>query len=424
MTNSRHPRARWVRPVVGGGAVALMLAGTATPASAAPTTPPAASTAASTAAPPATFTATPPAASTAAASACGSAPRWVDSVPDSVNRPSAGVTVRTWHGTAGGAPLALTAVEVDPSRARLGFSTAATVSTSLPTATLAARAHALAGINAGYFDRSAGGTSARGVQVRGGHVLTAPRFRTRATGIGTDGRIHTGFVVLDASVTVRTGNAVSRLTVGAVNDTAMPGLGLNVRTAYGADLPRRAAWYVLVRNGVVVRSGATDPGRPRGNDLVLLAPPALRNRLAAVRPGARITFAAKVRTPDGAVLRDAGGSGAAILSGGAISADCGVPAARTSRPRSALAWNRGSGRAWLVTVNSIGSGRAAPGNRGLPYGAMADVLRRIGATDGVLLDGGGSTTLVVKRGSKLVRADAKPSARQTRVADAIVVLPR
>lgn len=407
MTGSRHPRAQWLRSAVAVGSTAVLLAPltAVTPASAA--------------------TGVIPSAAVAAASACGSAPRWVDGTPDSVNRPARGVAVRSWHGTAGGVPLAVTAVEVDTARARLGVSTPAVVGTPLSTTALAARAHAVAGINAGYFDRSSNGTSARGVQVRGGHVLTAPRFRTRAVGVGTDGRLHTGFVTLDGSVTVRTGSVVTRLPVGAVNDVGLPGLSLGVRTAYGADLTRKAAWYVLVRKGIVVRSGPKDPGSPRGDDLVLLAPAALRSRLAAVRNGARVTLRAQVRTPDGAVLREASGSGAAVLARGAITADCTIPAARTSRPRSALAWDSRSRRVWLVTVNSIGpSPSSLAGRRGLPYGAMADVLRRLGATDGVLLDGGTSTTLVVRQGSRLVRADAQPSLGQTRVADAIVVLRR
>ena len=72
-----------------------------------------------------------------------------------------------------------------------------------------------------------------------------------------------------------------------------------------------------------------------------------------------------------------------------------IPARR--HPRSAVGVGRG-GRVWLVVVD----GRQ-PASRGATLGELALLLRGLGATEALNLDGGGSTALAVRVGGRVVR---------------------
>jgi exopolysaccharide biosynthesis protein len=89
-------------------------------------------------------------------------------------------------------------------------------------------------------------------------------------------------------------------------------------------------------------------------------------------------------------------------------------------PRTLVGWNA-AGDVWLVTID----GRQRGYSVGATFWEAADVLRQLGATDGINLDGGGSTTFVAKRcaGSLCVRN--RPSdGRQRGVTTALAVIPR
>jgi exopolysaccharide biosynthesis protein len=86
-----------------------------------------------------------------------------------------------------------------------------------------------------------------------------------------------------------------------------------------------------------------------------------------------------------------------------------------------LAWAPGKPFVLMVTVNSVGRGAWAPGVSGLGYTEMAAVARRFGATEAVLLDGGGSTAMAQRVGARTVRADASARARQRGVPDVLVL---
>jgi hypothetical protein len=66
------------------------------------------------------------------------------------------------------------------------------------------------------------------------------------------------------------------------------------------------------------------------------------------------------------------------------------------RPRSAIGWNQ-DGQVWLM-ASSRGADAADMGMRqgGSTADQMARWLMSLGATDAVLLDGGGSTTMEIK----------------------------
>ena len=102
-------------------------------------------------------------------------------------------------------------------------------------------------------------------------------------------------------------------------------------------------------------------------------------------------------------VRDAVGAGPVLLRDGraVVTSDAeaffgtAIPARR--HPRSAVA-TAPNGRVWLVVVD----GRQ-PASRGVTLGELALLLRGLGATAALNLDGGGSSALAVRVGGRVVR---------------------
>jgi hypothetical protein len=177
-----------------------------------------------------------------------------------------------------------------------------------------------------------------------------------------------------------------------------------------------------VHDGVAVSSSAADPGAPAGDDVLLSAPDTERDALARITKGSRVRISTETRTEDGVPLVEALGSSGPVLQDGAITAPCTGTFGTGARPRSVLAWDDRRARTWLITVNSVDRGESGTGVQGLTYGETADLTRRLGATDAVLLDGGHSTSLAVRDGRR--RVDAPASAPERPVANAVLVVRR
>jgi hypothetical protein len=95
-------------------------------------------------------------------------------------------------------------------------------------------------------------------------------------------------------------------------------------------------------------------------------------------------------------------------------------ASYTRHPRTLVGWNDG-GTVWFVTID----GRQAGVSEGVTYWETASVLLQLGATDGVNLDGGGSTTFVAKRCDGRLCVRNHPSdGVERRVSTALAVVPR
>lgn len=81
------------------------------------------------------------------------------------------------------------------------------------------------------------------------------------------------------------------------------------------------------------------------------------------------------------------------------------------RPRTAIAWNNATGKIWLATTSS-GVNMNDWGFRqgGSTIHQLGDVLKGLGATDAVTVDGGGSTTFLAKLAGSYKRFDVPDSA--------------
>jgi exopolysaccharide biosynthesis protein len=88
-----------------------------------------------------------------------------------------------------------------------------------------------------------------------------------------------------------------------------------------------------------------------------------------------------------------------------------------------IAWDARRSRLWLLVVSA--RARGVPVSRyGLTYRQVTEVARALGASEAVMVDGGGSSTMAVRAGRKVHRVDAPADAPQRPVPDALVLVRR
>jgi len=96
-----------------------------------------------------------------------------------------------------------------------------------------------------------------------------------------------------------------------------------------------------------------------------------------------------------------------LLDGGARVGDLGVGAlpafAGARQPRTAVGWDPARARLWLVVVD----GRRPPRAAGMTLPELATLLEALGATEALNLDGGGSSTMVVRGALRSTPSDAE-----------------
>lgn len=144
-------------------------------------------------------------------------------------------------------------------------------------------------------------------------------------------------------------------------------------------------------------------------------------RIARVPASAVARFTWDVRAADGSPVRDAIGRGAVLLRDGGVITDC----AGDDRPRTAVGWDQ-QGHVWIMTSQGGERETVIVGARmgGTTNFQMAQWLHQLGATDGVTFDGGGSTDLEVRTDSGLHRADLPDDAYARPVPNGLILAPR
>ncbi|QNP68228.1 phosphodiester glycosidase family protein [Streptomyces roseirectus] len=331
-----------------------------------------------------------------------------------------GVTYRVYdvRGAAGPARAHVLSVDLTGPRVRLGLLYPGAVAARAPVSRLADAQRALAGVNGDFFHitetqhpgvpatgASAGPAVADGEFLKGA-VPDAQRFGPAlppgtsgraVVGVGLDGRVRLD--TLDFSATTDTGLALSGL-----NQYALPENSAGAYTSRWGDLPRtraacgsdtdRAApctsdtFEVTVRAGRVTATSPTPGSGPIPPDTtVLLGREAGARRLRALTPGRhlKIRYSLAVRHPS---YRFALG-GYPILTRGHP-----LPGLNdTARAvRTAIGVSNGGRRVLLLALDGSPHYRT-----GLTIAELASLLRDLGARDGFSLDGGGSTTMVLRQ---------------------------
>jgi exopolysaccharide biosynthesis protein len=327
-------------------------------------------------------------------------------------------------------PWFVNLLRVDLTTARLDVVHARDDAVGLETlSAIAARTGAIAAVNGGYFRMTGtfAGDSTGTLQIDG-RLLSEP----------DRGRAAVGFL--------RTADG-SRLVMGHVTWQGSISAGGQRRRLDGINRPRGANQIVLftpefhdttltddtgtevvVRNGIVedVRDNAGSSAVPP-NGLVISATGTARQWVRArLRKGVAVAVAVGLRPVDrGAAnlwpkAEDILGAGPKLVTAGRVDItdkrEKMLPTFATDRhPRTAIAALR-DGRALLAVVD----GRQPAVSIGVTLAELARLLIEFGAVEAINLDGGGSTTMVV-RGTVVNRPSDATGERP--VSDAILVSP-
>ncbi|MFG3497774.1 phosphodiester glycosidase family protein [Streptomyces sp. NPDC047928] len=234
-----------------------------------------------------------------------------------------------------------------------------------------------------------------------------PGTNTRQVlGVDEEGRARLGELVLDGAVTTPQGE----VPLGGLNQYALPvgsvgvftkdwGAASRARATCGTDTSRAApcseeTYEVTVRDGKVVAvAGAPGRGAIAAGTEVLVGREAGARQLRALAVGDRVAVRYRLVSAGsaaGVAYRFAVG-GYPVLRGGApLPGMDGVTAA----VRTAAGVADGGDRLLLLALDGGAGFRS-----GLTVVEMAEVMRGLGASDAVNLDGGGSSTLVARTGA-------------------------
>lgn len=272
----------------------------------------------------------------------------------------------------------------------------------------AAPRRVVAAVNGDYFDygvRPNTGYPHWPIILGGKPVKMTDRW-SPVLGIGTDGKLHADLISLDGTVTA--GNQT--VAVNALNTRGVG--GLSVFTAkWGPALRQTGYREVWVADDkVVALRRKQDRIPPEVTVLSATLGSKAATFLGRLRLGQEVTVRLEQRADlGGVVYRAALGRGPRVLEGGVNVADCTTVESTATRPRTGIGWRDDGSTVIFMTVNAS---RVAPlGDAGMTHHQAAAALLAAGATDGVLVDGGGSTTMEVRRRLSLapVRFDQRRS---------------
>ena len=280
------------------------------------------------------------------------------------------------------------------------------------------------GVNGDFFSFEPPGVPV-GPHVGAGRVITGPWVRPAfvldSAGRPFIGMLATPGILMLGAATVplagwnqprQRGIVLYDRGYGPETDTATGAVEIVMRgsPARVVGVDTATAGVAIPRDGAVVVASRTAP--PHVRALLATAAPGLQARwhvgFTPIRPREAVG-GFPVLVADSAVLPDldsAGGAGFAPV----------------RHPRTAVGIASGGRRLLLVTVD----GRQLPYSDGMTLRELAELLRSFGAAEALNLDGGGSTTLVVReRGGALAVAN-RPSDREGErpVANVLAVVGR
>jgi hypothetical protein len=364
----------------------------------------------------------------AASSALVSAPTGAASPADAATitstRPLAsGVDVSTFRVAAGSGTASgdLVTVNLADPHVSVGLLHPASVAARAQVSAMTADAHAVAGINADFFDIDesqhpgvAATGSSDGPEISAGRPLKAavpdaqrfgpglaPGTSTRdVVGVGTDGRARLDTLRVEGTVISPRG----RFALAGLNQYAVAQNGIDAftsawgsvsreRAVCGSDVLRAdpcvtdAAEVTVSQGRVVAVSASPGDGAIAPGSTVLVGRESGADELRTFHVGDPVSFAYKLAGSGPVPFRFAVG-GAPILRAGETLP--GVNAA-TAATRTAAGVSADGQRLYLVVLDGV-----SETSSGMTLTELADVLAGFGASDGVNLDGGGSSTCAVR----------------------------
>ena len=266
------------------------------------------------------------------------------------------------------------------------------VSEARPLSLAADDQRSVAAVNGDFFDITET-NAAIGPEIQNGGIRKGTSQASTVAGVGTDGIARLADLALKGTATV----AGTERPLAALNSASVPGDGIDAFTPqWGPGLRTlihdAGPYTELVAQGgkvTTVNDHITTTPVPDGG-LILLGRGAAAAQLATTKPGdaAAVSFAPQT----GSALRMALGSGDVLVRGGKAIDFPPSEGNDALKPRTAMGWADGGHRLLLVTVD--GSATFSPG---LSFDDTSKLMARLGATDALMLDGGGSSEVVARR---------------------------
>jgi exopolysaccharide biosynthesis protein len=329
-------------------------------------------------------------------------------------------------------PWFINMLRIDLTKARLRLVHAMDEEVGLETvSSIATRYGALAAINSGYF-RTTGtyrGDSV-GVEVLNGKLLSEPNNARAAVGLieanGTQ-RVIFGHVIFEGQVIV--GSAAKHVINGLNRPRAENELIIFTPEFHRTTLTDPNGLEVIVRRGRVaeLRDMKGSSTIPADGFVISVAGAARQWALERMRVGIRVTLSlnwSPTETEQTDLWKEAAniiGGGPQLIRNGRVEITNApekiLPAfVNDGHPRTAIAKLK-SEQVLLVTVD----GRQPGESIGMSLTMLADLLIEFGAIEAINLDGGGSTTMVVK--NKVVNKPSDTTGERP-VSDAILIYSR
>lgn len=254
---------------------------------------------------------------------------------------------------------------------------------------LAEQTNAVAGVNGDFFD--IGATNAPvGAEIGDGELRSGPApGRDNTVAVGDDGRPRLARVVLAGTVEF----LGERHQLTALNQPSVPKDGIGLYTSLWGDADRTGEVEIVVQNGVV-DSAPSSPGGGAIPDTgsVLVGRGAGANALSGLSVGDAVSISYAPKTDTDASLELAVGGGTVLLRDGALPA--GLDDDRLE-PRTAVGVSADGSVLSLLVVD----GRQRD-SRGATLKELGAILRDLGASEALNLDGGGSSTIAARAPGK------------------------
>lgn len=285
------------------------------------------------------------------------------------------------------------------------------------TSEVARRAGAIAAINGGFFSSTG---DPLGCLVLDGEVLSEPLAGRTCVGITDDGQVLFDAMRLDGVVSSDAG----AVTLDGINRERGTNEIILYRPAHGSSTRTNAFGAEVIVAGDVVQAVTDGLGNspiPPGGYVLSGHGRGRAALLAAFRPGERASLRVRLTPVSGdprwETVPHVMGGGPRLLANGQYVGGEGFRASFVDRrhPRTAIG-RLADGRIILLVVG----GRQPYHSLGMTLPELAIAMRQLGVTDALNLDGGGSTTLVV-RGVVINLPSGEAGERP--VSDMLLVLP-
>jgi len=308
-------------------------------------------------------------------------------------------------------PVSVQLLRLDPGRVDLRLVLAQDTVLGLETVPdMALRSDATAAVNAGFFLPTG---EPAGLLKIGGEVVSEIAAHRGAVALVPGGFSRKPRLLFDqvsASVVLDLGNGKARreLPVDAIDTVRAPGALVLFTPRFWTDTRTPCdggSEFVFEGHPLALterREAACTSAIPRDGGVLAAGPGVPAERLAGLTVGTRVRTRAVYRTLNGtkpahweAAPDVVGGVGLLAIAGRLVQ-DWGPEKPRagftTERHPRTVSGTSGDGRIWLITVD----GRNKALSLGMSFAELQTLITRVGLVDALNLDGGGSTTMVVK----------------------------